>query len=100
MNSRTGIKQEQWVDINTTSDDGNVDCTNLDVPIRFCQDTKCHSYGTKLIEILNQCHLLIVNGRVPGDLLGRNTYHGYNGSSCIDLSICRKKYMTWLDISK
>ena len=35
MNSRTGIKQEQWVDINTTSDDGNVDCTNLDVPIRF-----------------------------------------------------------------
>ena len=64
------------------SDGGNVDCTNLDVPIRFCQDTKCKSYGTKLIEILNQCHLLFVNGRVPGDLLGRN------GSSCIDLSIC------------
>ena len=33
MKSRTGIKQEQWADINTTSDDGNVDCTNLDVPI-------------------------------------------------------------------
>ena len=88
LNSRLGGRQEHWVDIKSTSADGNVECEHVDIPIRLCQDTKSNSYGTKLLDILNQCHLLIVNGRVPGDLLGRYTYHGYNGSSCIDFGIC------------
>ncbi len=91
LNCRTGGKQEQWVDITTDTLDRNIDCKYIDVPTRFCQDSKCNTYGTKLLDIMNECHLLIVNGRVPGDMLGSNTYHGYNGSSCIDLCICSNK---------
>ena len=55
------------MDIKSTSADGNVECEHVDIPIRLCQDTKSNYYGTKLLDILIQCHLLIVNGRVPGD---------------------------------
>ena len=37
--------------------------------------------------ILNECHILALNGRTTGDLHGMFTYHGPMGSSTIDLGI-------------
>ncbi len=39
------------------------------------------------MNILNTCHLLTANGRTVGDLSGKFTYHGPNGSSAIDMVI-------------
>ena len=94
LNCRVGTKQEQWVDLTPTDinvNEPNINFLYVNVPTRFCQDTKCNYYGNRLLETLNEGHLLIVNGRTPGYVLGANTYHGYNGSSCVDLCICSKK---------
>ena len=61
-NSRLGNEQEQWVDVSSTSDDTDVDFINIELPIRFCQYTTYNTYGSQLLEILNECHLLILNG--------------------------------------
>ena len=57
LNSRTGLKQEQWMDPGTISNDDNIEFTNIVLPVRFCQDTKCNTFGNKLLEILNISHL-------------------------------------------
>ncbi len=46
-----------------------------------------NNYGRKLINIMNKCHTVIMNGRMTGDLAGKLTSHSYNGSSCIDYAI-------------
>ena len=105
LNSRTGNRQEQWVDIICTetaenNKDSRIDFETLDVPLRFCQDAKSNTYGNRLIDIINESHLLIMNGRTPGDMLGSFTYHGYNGSSCIDLCICSKDFLSQVQYFK
>ena len=93
LNSRTGHKQENWMDIidtHTLGSDENLDFENIPLSTRLNQDGKCNSYGNLLLDILNDSHMLILNGRTVGDMLGAYTYHGYNGSSNIDLCIASR----------
>ena len=50
-------------------------------------DTIINKQGKELLDLVNSAHLVITNGRVPGDLSGHLTCHKYNGSSVVDYCI-------------
>ena len=50
-------------------------------------DTIINKQGKELLDLINSAHLVITNGRVPGDLSGHLTCHKYNGSSVVDYCI-------------
>ena len=60
---------------------------NVDIPVRKALDFKSNSSGTKLLNLINECSLLTLNGRKLGDTAGFITCHTYNGSSRVDLGI-------------
>ena len=46
------------------------------------------NHGKRLLELCRSADLRILNGRVSGDSLGKATFHGRNGTSVVDYSIC------------
>ena len=71
LNCRIGNAQEQWVETTVISDSNSeMEFEHVHLPVRFNQDNKSNCYGTKLMELLNASHLLVVNGRTPGDMIG------------------------------
>ena len=48
------------------------------------QDIHTNAYGDKLIDMATSSNLIILNGRIIGDLEGKFTYVGYNGLSTVD----------------
>jgi potassium voltage-gated channel Eag-related subfamily H protein 8 len=91
LNSRTAeIKETLYTNMADEYSDqgiGNADNQLIESNFRHNCDKGTNSSGRALITILNDAHLLIMNGRLPGDLSGQLTYHGPQGSSSIDLAI-------------
>ncbi len=91
LNSRIGLFQEPNNDTEEIVRDTDYASMSSDqariAPFRDNQDRCTNANGQELISILNACNLLTVNGRTVGDLSGKFTYHGPNGSSAIDMVI-------------
>ena len=69
LNSRIGEKQEELTYVDDTGDDHNI-LQDIDVPIRKTLDVKSNSSGRKLLNMMNECSLLTLNGRKLGDTAG------------------------------
>ena len=54
---------------------------------RNSEDKSCNERGKELIDICKMNDLLILNGRVTGDIFGKLTSHNWNGSSVVDYCI-------------
>ena len=73
------------------------DCNDhLQLPDYISIDKQCHrnnmdshvnNYGKVLVEMCCNSNCKILNGRVPGDSMGRFTSHQYGGSSTVDYGI-------------
>ncbi len=86
LNSRLGQRQETFENI--TGSPGDTDTPELEtLPCRNTQDSVCNTNGVALLGIVNDCHIMALNGRIPGDLSGTYTYHGPTASSTIDLAL-------------
>ena len=59
------------------------------IPDRSCRDTENNAFGRSLVELCKEMELVILNGRVEGDLQGELTFWHKNGlgKSMIDLLI-------------
>ena len=57
---------------------------------RVCMDKGSNSYGTKLSELCLMSNMMVLNGRVCGDSLGKFTCCTTNGQSVIDYALCTK----------
>ena len=59
------------------------------IPDRSCRDTENNAFGRSLVELCKEMELVILNGRVEGDLQGELTFWHKNGlgKSMIDLFI-------------
>ena len=57
---------------------------------RVSQDKTVNNFGRNLLRLCKSTGIRIVNGRSPGDNIGRFTFYHRNGSSCIDYAICSK----------
>ena len=88
-NSRTGRLQEQYSDHFNPYNDNITINDNYDYEplIRGNEDSTINEFGRKLFNVLENTHLLILNGRMVGDLNGVKTCHTYNGSSTVDYGI-------------
>ena len=97
FNSRMGHKLESHVSFRDIIND---DTKNMDLYLtmnnqkesaqlmeRNNSDTIINKQGKELLDLINSAHLVITNGRVPGDLSGHLTCHKYNGSSVVDYCI-------------
>ena len=72
LNSRVGSIQERHIGFNM--DPNAVEITSVDyAPPRRSFDKNVNAYGRKLLQILTDYDLMIINGRVWGDLTGRYT---------------------------
>ena len=90
LNSRVAQSQENHETFNDEYDQyANVLDTShtIEVAQRHNMDKSPNQNGNDLMHIINDSHMFILNGRCPGDLSGKFTYHGPNGSSSIDLCI-------------
>lgn len=54
---------------------------------RQSEDAMCNAEGRKLLSLCEELGLAVLNGRCKGDLEGKITYIGANGSSVLDLII-------------
>ena len=88
FNSRTGKYSD------SICHDGNNIITNdqSEFSLRPTQrnsfDNKLNNHSKRLLSICKSADLTILNGRVSGDSLGRATFHGRNGISVIDYTMC------------
>ncbi len=97
LNARTGDLRENYSLIDENNDQDIVE-TNIfitardnavsnDLLSRVNEDITINPFGRKLMNLLNETHLIIVNGRKLGDYTGRKTCYTYNGSSTVDYCI-------------
>jgi exonuclease III len=84
FNSRTGVNNET-LEYNTYIDDELPVDSSLTQ--RNSKDNKTNEFGKKLLDLCRHNNLIILNGRVIGDMLGQYTSFHYNGSSAIDYCI-------------
>lgn len=85
LNSRVGIIQETHISIDT---EHAPDLTRVEKVLpRNNRDTFVNSQGRQLLQVLTDYDLLIVNGRVCGDMRGNYTCMQYNGCSQVDMLI-------------
>lgn len=103
LNARTGLECEQGVmeagtrqhaidaeleAVNGLLRDHNTSCR---APDRMSQDSITNKWGKKLLSLCGAAGLSILNGRVPGDMLGKYTYSSKaneNANSLVDYCIC------------
>ena len=87
LNSRLGQIQEKYVTDITDLDNLNSDI--ISPKTRNSNDITVNSNGKIMMNIINDAHLIVVNGRTVGDFIGNYTCDKWNGSSCVDLCIVR-----------
>ena len=94
FNARTGEKVEEFIcieeDVTIRDQMGITDEGESATPKtihRNNSDASINTFGRRLMSILNQSHLYIVNGRTIGDLRGKTTCVTYNGTSTVDYCI-------------
>ena len=63
-------------------------------------DTKINDGGKWLLDLCITKQLLIVNGRVTGDIVGNYTYYGPNGSSTVDYFITHQSILNLVNYMK
>jgi exonuclease III len=86
LNARTGENQETLhTELLDTCNSGNQEMGDdhgetLHIYQRHNRDKITNPSGRALIQILNELHLIVLNGRIPGDLNGEFTYHVSQGS--------------------
>ena len=83
FNARTGNlnfnpRKENW-------EDGRQ--LNVEGKLRASMDPKVNSRGKKLLSMLSECNLSILNGNILGDVFGDLTCLTYNGASVVDYVI-------------
>ena len=85
LNCRMGQYQEN---INLAPYDINDESLHkdeiMDLPTRRCMDSSINQQGRDFKKVINSSHLIILNGRVVGDMSGMYTCHTYNGSFVVD----------------
>ena len=94
LNSRLGQLQEKYVTHITDLDNLNSDI--ISPKTRNSNDITVNSNGKIMMNIINDAHLIVVNGRTVGDFIGNYTCDKWNGSSCVDL--CIVKYENYNDV--
>ena len=93
FNSRTDNIQEISTDISDMTDENRHEIRNdVCMPQRHNEDVTVNKYGINLMNIIEQSQLIILNGRVLGDLKGSKTCQKYNGSSTVDYMIFQKTF--------
>ncbi len=90
LNARVGEKQEKHViDVTESLCPGEapIDTLNTERGLlyRSSSDKFIKNNGRRVMSILNNCNLTLLNGRTVGDLSGNFTFHGNTGSSTKDL---------------
>ena len=106
FNCRTG-KEKDYVEHDKS--DSELGIENFDNQImRNSEDQNINPRGKELLDICKLNDLLILNGRLPGDIFGNFTSHNWNGSSVVDYCIAPNlmfdsiskfsvgKYVPWL----
>ena len=87
-NCRTGEQKEKMYQTINGNDTQTADIFEpIVLPSRANQDKNVNKNGKRLINILGTNHLMIANGRTPGDLDGKLTFCNVHGTSSIDLCI-------------
>ena len=92
LNSRIENAQEYHIGF-------DLDCNAADitrseyVPPRNSRDNHVNSYGRQLLKLLTDYDMLIVNGRVCGDMYGSYTCCQWNGCSVIDMLIVQNNWL-------
>ena len=86
LNSRLGQTQESLCDQLLYDQDPDKH-DYVHVRYRYNMDKHTNDNGNDLMNIINDAHMIVANGRTPGDIHGDYTYHGPHGSSAIDLCI-------------
>ena len=79
LNARTGNlnfnpRKENWEDVRQL---------NVEGKLRASMDPKVNSRGKKLLSMLSECNLSILNGNILGDVFGDLTCLTYNGASVV-----------------
>ena len=93
LNARVGHKQETLVSVDTGGEVPLHSITNKSrVTNRLSEDTAVNSRGRQLLQLMTNHDLLIVNGRVCGDMRGRYTCCQWNGSSVVDMLLIHTKW--------
>ncbi len=87
LNSRTGLMQEDTLQTHEITNESIRIENEHQIPPRQNEDHAVNQYGKALLGIMNNAHLIIVNGRVLGDTKGAKTCYKYNGSSTVDYVI-------------
>ena len=99
LNSRTADMKENYdiIEEDTVLDDrssinGSLNREEIDQILnkygpRSNEDIVVNSFGRQLMSVIEQSFLAIVNGRKIGDLTGKLTYVGHNGTSTVDYCI-------------
>jgi exonuclease III len=91
FNSRLG-------ELNQCLDDNLFMFSNL-FPFRQSHDKIVNVFGRKLIDVMNDCLFILINGRAKSDSPGSYTFINNNGKSTIDLIWINSNYIeTILDI--
>ena len=88
LNSRTGNLQES-IDISHDHPERvtmDINTENYIIP-RNNEDKTVNNFGKHLINMMNETHMLMLNGRTLGNFSGKKTCHKYNGSSTVDYII-------------
>ncbi len=91
FNSRVGEIQELMIDCDNEADSlTSIDGDKYELPYRSNEDPIVNTFGRKLLALLNESNLIIVNGRKLGDRAGNKTCYKYNGTSTVDFMISSK----------
>jgi hypothetical protein len=86
LNARTS-KLEDFVSSDGSDHIQDTSDFSFQPPERQNFDNTINNHGKKIIELCKSTDMIILNGRINGDYLGRPTFHGNNGTSVVDYVI-------------
>ena len=82
LNSRTGTLSDV-LEMSPEIDDFTSNLNFDEINTRISKDSVINQYGRRLVDVCTHNELVILNGRVLGDLQGQYTSYHYNGASVI-----------------
>ena len=87
LNGRTG-EDLDFIEADKFETDLDIDDLNKDNQIlRNSEDKVKNQRGEQCLDLCKLNDLLILNGRLTGDIFGKLTCHNWNGSSVVDYCI-------------
>ncbi len=95
LNSRTDNLKDFIVNYSGDEKAGDKICMadNVIEPIsRFNNDMVVNEYGKQLVQFCKNTDMLIMNGRMEGDIPGKYTFYNKNGSSTVDYGIVSNSF--------